>query len=133
MLPTVSDKRRAAAFAGFAVLLLLAGCVAGLVFPQWSVFSVGAGFVGYVLYGRKAMLLSRADDAVFTPRRTWSPASAAGSAAAAGLMAGTIGSYLLGHGTRPVDQWPGGRPGRARQEERSNAGQWPDDRTGRTP
>jgi hypothetical protein len=101
------EKRKAAIFAGLALLALLAGCAAGVLLPDFSAAAVGVGFISYVACGRKAMLLVRADDEVFAPRHYWNPRPAAGSAVAEGFAAGTIGSYFLGPSAQPGLDWRG--------------------------
>ncbi|HWZ86334.1 MAG TPA: hypothetical protein VN032_09035 [Thermoanaerobaculia bacterium] len=105
----MSEKRKAAIFAGLALLALLAGCAAGAVLPDFGTAAVGAGFISYVACGRKAMLLAHADDKVFVPHRYWNPRPETGSPVASGFVAGTIGSYLLGRSVRPGHEWRAGR------------------------
>jgi hypothetical protein len=47
------------------VAVLMLGCVLGVVLPGTYLVWVGAGFVGYVACGRRAMILWRLDDRVF--------------------------------------------------------------------
>jgi len=93
-------KRKAVFLAVLAVASLVAGGVAALLLPQREAPAVAAGFVGYLACGRKAMSLTRADDIVFSPRKYWNPRPAGGSAVAAGIMTGTIGSFILGQSAR---------------------------------
>jgi hypothetical protein len=64
----MEDRKRAALFAGLAILVLLGGSLLGLAFPGFEVEMVAAAFVGYVACGRRAMILWRADEIVFEHR-----------------------------------------------------------------
>lgn len=57
--------KRAAVFAIAAVAVLMLGCFLGVLLPGTYQVWVGAGFVGYVACGRRAMILWRLDDRVF--------------------------------------------------------------------
>jgi hypothetical protein len=61
----VRRKKRAATFAISAVAVLMLGCLLGVLLPGTHLVWVGAGFVGYVACGRRAMILWRLDDRVF--------------------------------------------------------------------
>jgi hypothetical protein len=63
------NDRKAALFAGLALAMLLGGCLLASVFPGATVAFVAAGFVGYVVCGRRAVILWRADEIVFEHRR----------------------------------------------------------------
>ena len=65
----MNTKRKAAAFAALAFSALAAGCAAALIFGQFEVPLVAAGYVTYVAFGRKAMILWRIDEAAFDHSR----------------------------------------------------------------
>ncbi len=65
----MNTKRKAAAFAALAFSGLAAGCAAALIFGQFEVPLVVAGYVTYVAFGRKAMILWRIDEAAFDHSR----------------------------------------------------------------
>jgi hypothetical protein len=104
-------------FSAAAALALVAGCIAALFLPGLQVSLVAAGFAGYVVFGRLAMVLMHVDEEVFTRRSTARP-SRAGSAVAAGLMLGTIASFALAQGSRPeASARRPGAPGAPRTED----------------
>jgi hypothetical protein len=109
----VKDKQKAAAFAAASVLFLAGACLGGLLWPGIGIPLIAAGFAGYVLCGRRAMVLLRVDDVVFAPRRVAKAPGAAASAVSAGLMVGTIASFALSQAsrTRPISsrRGPSGR------------------------
>ncbi len=61
----MSEKRKPAFFVGLAFAALIGGCALASMFPRIEIALVAAGFAGYVLCGRKAMALWRADEKVF--------------------------------------------------------------------
>jgi hypothetical protein len=66
----MADKRKAAVFAVLALAVLVGGCVLASMFPRLEIALAAAGFAGYVLCGRRAMVLWRTDERVFDhPRR----------------------------------------------------------------
>ena len=65
----MNEKRKAAALAALAFVMLLAGCAAALAFPGQAIEAVAAGFIGYVICGGRAMASWHADDRVFRPKR----------------------------------------------------------------
>ena len=65
----MKTKWKAGAFAGLAVAGLFGGCAAALVFNRFEVAFVAAGYLAYVLSGRRAMILWRVDEKVFDHRR----------------------------------------------------------------
>ena len=105
-------KRKAVFFAVLALVSLLAGFAGALLLPHREAPAVAAGFVGYLAFGRRAVLLTHADDIVFSPRQFWNPRPAGSSAVAAGIVAGTIGSFILGQSARPGYERGGGGAGR---------------------
>ena len=96
----MKTNEKAAAFAGFAILALVAGCAAALALGRYEVPLIAAGFLAYVFGGRQAMILSHADDQVFACRDP-GKSQRASSAVAAGLIAGTIASFALSQAARP--------------------------------
>jgi hypothetical protein len=65
----MDDRRKAKTFAGLAVSVLLGGCLVGAALPGVEVEIVAAAFVGYVAFGRRALVLWRADEKVFEQER----------------------------------------------------------------
>lgn len=99
-------RRPPGLFAVLALVSLIGGCVLASMLPRLEIVLVAAGFAGYVLYGRKAMMLWRVDETVFIPRRMWVADPGAPSVVTRGLLMGAIGSATLGEGAgrtaRPV-------------------------------
>jgi hypothetical protein len=91
-------RRPAGLFAVLALVSLVGGCVLASMLPRLEIVLVAAGFAGYVLYGRKAMMLWRVDETVFIPRRMWVADPGAPSVVTRGLLMGAIGSATLGEG-----------------------------------
>ena len=65
----MSETRKAAVFATLALTTLMAGVLTGAALPRENTIMVAAGFVGYVLCGKRAMALWQADEMVFDYHR----------------------------------------------------------------
>jgi hypothetical protein len=83
-------------FAGLAILVLFGGCFLALFLPKLQVAVIAASFVGYVACTRRALVLCRADELVFASGSSGARERAAREAVRVGLVAGTIGSAVLG-------------------------------------
>ncbi len=92
----MSEKRKATVLAGLAIFVLLGGCLLALFVPRLQVALVGAAFIGYVGFTRRAMALCRADDLVFASDSRGARERETREAVRAGLAAGTIGAAVLG-------------------------------------
>ncbi len=90
------DERKAKFYAVLGLVVLVGGCIAALAIPPMQVPLVGAGFVGYVACGRRAMMLWRVDEKVFDHRRrpTERKTSRTKLVAAAVLLAAIAGTVL---------------------------------------
>ena len=107
----MDDKRKAIRLVGLAVAILFGGGFLALLLPKVEVEIATAAFVGYVVYTRRALALSHADDLVFESRASRAE-RAAQSAVRAGLAAGTIGALALGRAAgapRTRSKRPGAR------------------------
>lgn len=112
----MSAKHNSARGALIAVAVLVAGLVAGVVWPGLKVAFAGAGFVGYVWLSSRVVRDLDADPLVFAPRSLTQRRRAASSAIRAGLAAGTIGAFIAG---RSASVWPG------RERRRRPRRSWP--------
>lgn len=63
----MTTRRKAAAIAALALAALGAGCMAAVIVGRFEVGLVAAGYLAYVLLGRKAVSLWHLDEAVFDP------------------------------------------------------------------
>lgn len=93
----MNDKRKAIRCGALALAVLFGGCLAALLAPRFQAGIVAASFVGYVACTRRAMVLCRADDAVFEPRKSDPRDEALREAVRTGLLAGSAGALSLGH------------------------------------
>ncbi len=84
----MNTKRKAAALAALAFSALAAGCAAALVFGRFEVPLVLAGYVGYLAFGRKALILWRVDEAAFD--HSYRPRTGTRGGRAARLVAATL-------------------------------------------
>lgn len=69
----MKENRKVVIAALLALLVLLGGCLLALVLPRFETWIAGTAFVGYVVSGRRAMVLWRADDKVFDHGRRLCP------------------------------------------------------------
>jgi hypothetical protein len=87
----MTEKRKAAEFAGLAVLALAGGCVLAMEFPRAEVPLVAAGFAAYVFLGGHAMRLWHVDERLFgrgpRPRGPRQPKAKLAAAATLALAA----------------------------------------------
>ena len=100
MLRGMTEKRKAIWFGGLAILVLFGGCLLALLSPRYQVGVVAASFVGYVACTRRALVLCRADDLVFQPRRAAAREAEALEAHRAGLNSGSAAALAYGRSMR---------------------------------
>ena len=96
MLVSMNDKRKAIRCGALALAVLFGGCLVALLVPRFQAGIVVASFIAYVACTRRAMVLCRADDAAFEPKKSDPQDEAAREAIRAGLIAGTAGALSLG-------------------------------------
>ncbi len=77
----MTTKRKAAVFSALALAALAAGCTAALIFGRFEVDLVAAGYIAYLAFARKAVILWGLDEVVFDYPRGPRPNNRVGNAA----------------------------------------------------